>query len=272
MTRFSELIEVHIKETEAVIAQSALLLQKRTDGQSGELKSAGNLIENYVRNFIKKISPDGIKVTSGYIVNPKSFKAKDNLSQHDIILTNKATSPIFSIIDDAIEIIPVESMVGIIEVKRTLTVKSLKDAQSQILNTYENVIKEYRTKEEDNNTISISSLKPGTLAPLFGIIGLTSELTIKEINSIIDPKIIDFVWAFKHKESFMVGDFKGKISGSVSRKDVISPRMLIIDGTEAVVFSKTKGILSFWLSSLASKWLKAESIKGYYIDIWDQKE
>jgi len=58
MARISDLIQVHLKETEAIIAQSNLLLQKRKDGQSGELKSAGNLIENYIRNLIDKISPD----------------------------------------------------------------------------------------------------------------------------------------------------------------------------------------------------------------------
>lgn len=269
MARFSELIEVHLKETEAIIAQSALLLQKKTDGQSGELKSAGNLVEIYVRNFINRISPDGIKVTSGYIVNPKILKSKENLPQHDIILANKDTPPIFSIIDDKIEIIPVESMVGIIEVKRTLTSDSLKKAQSQILNTYENVIKSHRTKEDNYNTVSIT-LKPGTQSPLFGIIGLTSELTRKDIESIIDPQIIDFVWAFKGNEAFIVGDYNGKTTGTVSRKDVDRPRMLSIEGPESVVFSKVKGILSFWLSSLASQWIKAEGINGYYIDIWNQ--
>ena len=161
MARLSELIKVHLKETEAIIAQSSLLLQKKSEGQSGELKSAGNLVENYIRNFIDKISPDGINVTSGYIVNPKSFKSKENLPQHDIILTNKMTPPIFSIIDGEIEINPIESMVGIIEVKRTLTKESLRSAQEQILKTYNNVIKGYRTKEENNNTLSIT-LKPGT--------------------------------------------------------------------------------------------------------------
>ncbi len=272
MTRFSELIEVHLKETEAVIAQSALLLQKKESGQSGELKSAGNLVEKYIRNFINRISPDGLKVTSGYIVSPETLKAKENLSQHDIILASKATPPIFSIIDDEIEIIPVESMVGIIEIKRKLTSKSLEDAQSQIVNTYENTIKNYRNKNENYSTVSISSLKPGTQTPLFGIIGLTSELSRSDIDSIIDPNIIDFVWAFKHNEAFVIGDSQGKTTGTVSRKDVDSPRMLTIKGTEAVVFSKVKGILSFWLSSLASQWIKADAITGYYIDIWDQND
>ena len=106
---------------------------------------------------------------------------------------------------------------------------------------------------------------------MFGIIGLSSELTKEEVESIIDPKIIDFVWAFNHNESFVIGDFNGKTTGSVSRKDIDRPRMLSITGEEAVVFSKVKGILTFWLSGLASQWIKADGINGYYIDIWDEK-
>jgi hypothetical protein len=96
--------------------------------------------------------------------------------------------------------------------------------------------------------------------------------TFNDIKEIIDPKVIDFVWAFSHGESFVVGDFNGKITGTVSRKDVDSPRMLSVKGTVPVVFSKVKGIISFWLSSLASQWLKANAINGYYIDIWDENE
>jgi len=271
MTRISDLIEVHLKETEAIIAQSNLLLQKRKDGQSGELKSAGNLIENYIRNLIDNISPDAIKVTSGYVVNSKTLKSEINLAQHDIILAHKATPPLFSIIDDKIEIIPIESMVGIIEVKRTLTKSSLKDAYEQILCSYNEIIKEFRKKDANYNTLSVT-IKPGTTAPLFGIIGLESELTHEEINSIIDSDIIDFVWALNHNEAFIVGDEKGRATGTVSRKDVVNPRLLSIKGDKAIVFSKIKGILSFWLSSLASIWIKAENINGYYFDVWDEQK
>jgi hypothetical protein len=271
MARLTELIEVHLKETDAVISQSSLLLQKKEGGQSGELKSSGNLVENFVKDFIEKISPSGIKVTSGYIVNPKTFKEKTNLPQHDIILSNRMSAPLFSIIDGQIEIVPIESMVGIIEVKRTLTSESIKNAQNQIRNSYENVIKEYRTKEEENNTLSITT-QPGTTSPLFGIIGLTSELTLNDINSIIDPNLIDFVWAFNHNESFVFGDFNGQSTGTVSRKGLKQPRMLSVKGEKAIVFSKLKGHLTLWLSRLASLWIKTESIKGYYIDIWDEKK
>ncbi|MCD4677773.1 MAG: hypothetical protein K8S18_17515, partial [Desulfobacula sp.] len=166
-----------MKETEAVIAQSSLLLQKKNDGQSGELKSAGNLVENYIRDFLRKISPDGVTVSSGYVVSTKTFKSKQNLAQHDIVLSHNMIPPLFSIIDGEIDIVPVESMVGIIEVKRTLTIDSLKSAQDHILKTYNDVIKNYKTKDMGYNTVSITT-KHGTQSPLFGIIGLTSELTL----------------------------------------------------------------------------------------------
>jgi len=267
MTRLSDLIDVHLKETEAVIAQSMLLLQKKTDGQSGELKTSGDLVESYVRNFIRQISPDGIRVTSGYIVNPMTFKGEQNLPQHDIVLSHKAIPPLFSIIEDKIDIVPVESMVGIIEVKRTLTKESIQSAHSHILKTYNEVIKDFKTKELDYNTLGIT-LRPSTQSPMFGIIGLKSELSQKDIQDLIDPNLIDFVWAFKHDESFVFGDVNGKSTGTVSRKDIVGARLLSVRGQNAIVFSKVKGIIRFWLSGLASQWMKADSIKGYYIDIW----
>ncbi|RDI13173.1 DUF6602 domain-containing protein [Flavobacterium sp. AG291] len=271
MIRPSDLINVHLKEVEAVIAQSGLLLQKKENGQSGELKSSGDLVETYIRNFLRQISPEGIRITSGYIVNSLTFKSKQNLSQHDIILSNKNTPPLFSIIENKIAIVPVESMVGIIEIKRNLTKESIKQAQSHIKKTYEEVIKDYKTKDLDNNTFGITTM-PSTLSPMFGIIGLTSELSHEDIKELIDPDIIDFVWAFQHDESFVVGDFNGKCTGTISRKDINQPRMLSIKGENTVVFSKVKGIIRFWLSSLASQWMKADSINGYYIDIWDNIE
>lgn len=270
MTRIHDLIEVHIKETEAIIAQSKLLLQKKKDGQSGELKSAGNIIENYIRNFLIKISPASVKVTSGYIVNPETLKSELNLSQHDIILANKATPPIFSIMNNSIEIIPIESMVGIIEVKRTLTKDSLKSAYDQIINTYENVIKAYRQKNMENNALSVT-IKPGTRSPLLGIIGLESEISQADIDEIIDPGIIDFVWAFSHNEAYVIGDSKGKISDTVSRININSPRLIQIKDQNAIVFSKVKGILSLWISSLGSLYINADNIIKYYFDVWDKK-
>ncbi|KOF02223.1 hypothetical protein OB69_13400 [Roseivirga seohaensis subsp. aquiponti] len=271
MARIQDLIEVHLKETEAVIAQSKLLLQKHSYGQSGELKSAGNLVESYIRNFISQISPDAIKVTSGYVVNPKILKSEINLAQHDIILANKATPPIFSIVNNEIDVVPIESMVGIIEVKRTLTRESIKSAFEQISNTYENVIKGFRKKDEGNNSLSVT-IKPGTRSPMFGIIGLESQLTKKDIEEVIDPKLIDFVWAFNHNEAFIVGDNKGNIRETVSRRDNMSPRMLCITGTNSIVFSKIKGTLSLWLSSLASLYIQPDNITGYYFDVWNDIE
>lgn len=269
MARFKELIEVHLKETEAVIAQSALLLQRKAGGQSGELKTAGTIVESYIREFVNSISPDGINITSGYVVNPQLLSGDQNLPQHDIVLTDKASPSLFSIVEGEIEIMPVESVVGIIEVKRTLTRASVESAQEQIKNTYKSAFSGYKTKSENDNTVSISSLRPGTQAPMFGIIGLVSELKEDELRSIIDPELIDFVWAFKHTESFVVGDSGGKPAGTVSRKGINQPQMIKLEGDEAAVFSKLKGVVRFWLSRLASQWIKPEGIDQYYIKIWD---
>lgn len=272
MARLKDLMNVHIKEVEAILAQTELLLQKPSGGQSGELKTSGSLVENYLRGFISSISPSGIHVTSGYVVNQKTLSADKNLPQHDIILSDKASPSLFSIVDGEIEIVAVESLVGIIEVKRTLTKSSINSAQDQIKSTYESAIKDYKTKSESINTVSISTLKPGTQSPLFGIIGLSSEISDEELVKVIDPGLIDFVWSMKIGTAYLIGGCGGESTGTVSRFGLKSPRMLKVDGSEAVVFSKVKGILRFWLSGLASQWMKADAIKGYYLDIWDQDE
>jgi len=127
MPRISDISDVYSKEIDAVLAKSALLLQRNrpSAGQDGEGKISGDLAEQFVRRLIRQFVPRSRYVTSGYLVDPTSFNGEDNLPQFDVIVADANVPPVFAIIDDQIEIVPIESAIAVFEVKRTLNKDSL---------------------------------------------------------------------------------------------------------------------------------------------------
>lgn len=89
----------------------------------------GSSIENFIQDFLKTILPSRFCVKSGYIIAPNSNAPF--MSPHmDIVITDSlvpdsllpfSTSP-------GLGLIPYESVVGIIEIKRTLTTNSIIEA------------------------------------------------------------------------------------------------------------------------------------------------
>jgi hypothetical protein len=199
MHRLNEIFDVTDAEVALIQKQSALLLQRKEDGFSGEMKSAGSLIENYIKGLLQNHLPHGYRLCSGYIATHETIGDKENLIQHDIIIVDARVPSIYVFGVSDIEVVPAEAVCGIVEVKRTLTKRSIESAVAhlrrtkEILDRYEGGIK---SKVNSTNNAVGPTLSVATSSPMYAIIGLSaSEEIIGDdfSNTIIFPAIIDFL-------------------------------------------------------------------------------
>ena len=86
MQRLTDIQKLHDAEVNLIQEQSALLLQKRAHGFSGELKSSGLIVENYIKSLLARHVPEGYRMCSGYIATAETIVTSTNLIQHDIII------------------------------------------------------------------------------------------------------------------------------------------------------------------------------------------
>ncbi len=204
MQRLNDVQRIHEAEVKLIQEQSALLLQKRAHGFSGELKSSGAIVENYIKSLLAHHLPEGYRMCSGYIATTESIGGQENLIQHDIIITDGRVPPIHRFGLGDIEVVAAEAVCGIVEVKRTLTEKSLNEAiehlrlTKSLLEQYDHGVK---SKLAAANNMAGPTLSVATCAPLFAIVGLDcckESVTEDYCQKTIVPSIlefIDFAWA-----------------------------------------------------------------------------
>ena len=177
MKRFSDINGMHEAQVKLIQQQSSLLLQKRKHGFSGELKSSGVIVENYIKSLLTQHLPHGYRLSSGYIATTDTIARPENLAQHDIIITDGRIPPIYQFGFGNIEVVPAEkgSVCGIVEIKRTLTKASLNNAVKHlqstrsILEQYDNGVK---SKVRPANNAAGPTMSVATRAPLYAIVGL----------------------------------------------------------------------------------------------------
>lgn len=117
-------LEVLDVQVLAIIRESQFYHQNEKN-----IGGCGSSIENFAQDFLKTILPSRFCVKSGYIVAPNS--ATPFMSPHmDIVITDSLVpdSLLPFSASPGLGLIPYESVVGIIEVKRTLTTNILKSA------------------------------------------------------------------------------------------------------------------------------------------------
>lgn len=264
MPRMSDISEVYSKEIEAVIAQSSLLLQRNRPaaGQDGEGKTSGDLAEQFVRRLVRQFVPRSRYVTSGYLVDPSSFKDEDNLPQFDVIIADSNVPPVFAIIDDQIEIVPVEAAVAVFEVKRTLNKKTFNDANIKLQKAWDVFQRNGRTKAQSTNTAVAGSLMPGTQSPILGVFSLAhQDLALQDL----DFSVIDLVWAVRGL-AIVAGNEDGRISPTVSREGHKLTQPIALPGDHSMVTQRMIAILRSWLATSTGQWLKPDRIWEYYIE------
>lgn len=214
-TTFNELYNTHLKYIEYLLERTHLYHQSLKN-----IKETGDDIEVEIRNFIKYFLPARFRITHGYIVDLKDNDSEPIISpQIDLIIVDEfVPNRVFSLgKSDGIDIVPTESVVGIIEIKRTLNEDTLKKAIDQI-----SEIKESVKIEKGNEDYYLPG---GDLAKDF-ITGFHSNPFIGIIsikNDLKNPQV----------------DFVNKYSGSLIEKEIDA--VISLDGFLGCLIEKDTG-------------------------------
>ena len=199
MNKRDKIYNVYKAEFELVKEQSAILLQCKKNGFNGELKESGYLVEIFVKDLLRRYLPAGYRICSGYIATNELLSSSDNLIQHDLIIADDRIPSLYKFAYGDVEIVPVEAVCGIIEVKRTLTKASLNDAIKHLGMISQDLEKDKSAKKSklhcENNRCG-PTLNVCTTAPLYGVIGLCLEgdLSTEELNT-AEQSFLDIVWS-----------------------------------------------------------------------------
>jgi hypothetical protein len=141
----------------------------------------GSGVENEIRAVLRSVIPDRFRVTTGYIVTAERRDIEPTVSpQIDILIVDTLVPHSLWLVDpgQGIEIVPLEAVVGIIEVKRTLDTSSMHDAVGHLVDivTRSQVRKDNDTGYIPGGLSAGDGLKvPYRSNPLIGIIGLAAD-------------------------------------------------------------------------------------------------
>lgn len=209
MPTIHQLHEIHLQQLETVIKESELLLQ-REGGLDGELKTSGSMCESFIKSTLESLCiPGQFRVVSGYIATPTLLRDGKNLPQCDLIIVDKHIPPLFKFANSGIEVVPRESVCGLIEIKRSLTQKSLykKTKTKEFgalahLNKIISTLGEIDTLKTDqrlnafNRHVGFHNYSSDK--PLIGVIALKNKLDDfeNEVSKQISEaeSLVDFVW------------------------------------------------------------------------------
>lgn len=195
MSKLSTIHSAYIEEMKAILKSSELLLQKEKNALSGELKTSGKFCEDFIKSLITTHVPNHLRVTSGYILDSEKKDNDENLPQFDLLLVDNSVPPIFRFKNADIEVVPVESVCGIFEIKRYINKNNIKEFIEKLTKSilaYDGLTK---SAPYSGNIINTANMSTSIRSPLIGIISLTSDLDTN-ISSLDDiPNIIDFIWS-----------------------------------------------------------------------------
>lgn len=153
----------------------------------------GNQAEVAVRKILNSILPDRFKVTHGYIAKTKDYPEGEPIisPQLDLIIVDTLVPHRIFIFDEEgqTELVPFESVLGIIEIKRTLDKKALTVAYDKL----SNIIKLFNITKKDSRRFLPGGFTLGGRIqggfsgnPLLGVVGLKNDITNSDFNKCSD--------------------------------------------------------------------------------------
>lgn len=173
---YKDLFDTHIKYVEFLLSRTYILNQYLSD-----IKNTGGEVEIEVREFISHFIPKRFKITHGFICF-----ANDNVSEpvvspqlDCIIVDTLVPHSIFPLSNSTgQEVVPLEAVVGIIEIKRTLNAKSLESAIDHLTKTVQ-VLGIDKTSQQNYlpSGLSTDVLTTGIYSnPLIAILAVNHEV------------------------------------------------------------------------------------------------
>jgi hypothetical protein len=120
---YQDLFDLHIKHIETILHKTYVLHQ-----YTKNIQASGSAIEVEIRKLLRAVLPKRFHVTHGYIVKAENQASQPIISpQVDLIIVDTLVPhSIFGLDDDTgLEIVPIEAVVGIFEIKRELKQSTL---------------------------------------------------------------------------------------------------------------------------------------------------
>ncbi len=213
MASFDEIFEIHLDELNWIIKKSRFLLSEQKWVKN--ITESWALVERFVINMLEKFIPPRFKIVSWYIASYENLKRSDQLYQADIIIRDANIMPLIEI-SAWIEIVSIESVCWIIEVKRTLKAWKTKNINkdSPILKAIDHldkIVKQSWIQKDDNTNLFPWNTSwrwidwPYTSNPFIWVIWLQWskavgwDITLEQWEKVKDyikthDSMIDFIW------------------------------------------------------------------------------
>ncbi len=173
---YRDLFDVNLKYLDFIVTKT-LVIHQYLHG----IKSSGDSVESEVRELLRRVVPARFRVTHGYIVSASNAAEEPSVSpQVDVIIVDTLVPHSLWTVDDSqgVEIVPIEAVVAIIEVKRTLTEKALTEAALHLQKIRDRVgVEKYSNSGylPGGVTIGAALTSPYRSNPLFGIFGIIGD-------------------------------------------------------------------------------------------------
>ncbi len=182
---FEDIFQTYEKFVEYSVSKTDLA----TRGEDLQnIKESGGMTEEIIRNFFCQFIPKRYAVTSGYIIRSDSQDKRPIVSdQLDMIIVDTLVPHSFYTLDDksSVQVVPWECVVGVFEIKRTLTKKTFETA---LIHLKKLVGKNIFSKEEKLQHLaggisladSLKKTEIGSIEvfydnPIFGILSLNND-------------------------------------------------------------------------------------------------
>lgn len=173
---YRDLFEVNLKYLDYVVEKTLV-----THQYFKSASASGASVESEVRELLRRITPSRFRITHGYIVASAGFTSEPVVSpQVDVLIVDTLVPHSLWTIDETqgVELVPVESVVGIFEVKRTLDRRSLAAAVAHLRKIRDGVrIQKYSTTKYMPGGVEVgrSLRSPYSSNPLLGIVGVVAD-------------------------------------------------------------------------------------------------
>lgn len=191
--KYKDLVSISTKKFELLKHKSLVNHQ-----YAKNIQESGALIEREIRTLFNEVLSSRYRATHGYIAVANSIKEEPILSpQTDLIIVdNFVPNTLYKFgNDDSMEIVAANSVVGVFEIKRTLSKESLFGSNGAIQQLSSIVQKAGLNKNNKSrywrggSEIDLGMFNPGNMSnspfsnPIFGIIGLTCKKKLIEQKS-----------------------------------------------------------------------------------------
>lgn len=169
---YKDIFDLNLKHIDYLLSKSYL-----THQYFQNISISGDQIEIEIRSIFSKLLPKRYKITHGYIASAVNNTDEPLVSpQIDMIIVDTLVPHSLYTFDNemAMELVPIESVVGIFEIKRTLDKVSFKKALAHLYKI-QSEMKISKTDDKKYFPTGIEGLGVLPSNPLLGILSLSHE-------------------------------------------------------------------------------------------------